>query len=73
LSIGDEVRDIAAARKAGIAIAAVTWGYNSRAALERAHPDYLVTRPAELLQLSDQFLTAAADPDQRIRARPDAD
>ena len=51
LYIGDEVRDIEAAQKAGIRIAAVTWGYNSKKALEAYKPDYLVTKPEELLQI----------------------
>ncbi len=48
LYIGDEIRDIRAARKAKIAAAAVTWGLNSRAALEAENPRYLVDSPAEL-------------------------
>ena len=51
LYVGDEVRDIEAAKKAGIRIAAVTWGYNSKKALEAYKPDYLVTKPEELLQI----------------------
>lgn len=34
LMIGDEVRDIEAARKSGIKIATVTWGYNKKAFLK---------------------------------------
>lgn len=41
LSIGDEIRDIEAARKAGIPCAAVSWGFSSRTALEDLHPDHL--------------------------------
>ena len=39
ISIGDEVRDIEAARAAGIACAAVTWGYAASAALRAHGPD----------------------------------
>ena len=41
LYIGDETRDIEAARKSGISIAAVTWGYNSFQALKNflCHPE----------------------------------
>lgn len=39
LSIGDEVRDIEAARAAGIACAAVTWGYAAPDALLAQAPD----------------------------------
>jgi phosphoglycolate phosphatase-like HAD superfamily hydrolase len=49
--IGDETRDIAAAKKAGIRSAAVTWGYNSRKALEAQAPDFLIHSPEELFSL----------------------
>jgi phosphoglycolate phosphatase len=39
IAIGDEVRDIEAARAAGIACGAVTWGYASREALIATKPD----------------------------------
>ena len=48
LYIGDETRDIEAARKAGIGAAAVSWGYNSVHALERWEPDFLFRSPKEL-------------------------
>lgn len=40
--VGDEIRDIAAAHKAGLKVIAVSWGYNTKGALEAAKPDYLV-------------------------------
>ena len=46
--IGDEIRDIRAARKAKIAAAAVTWGLNSEESLQSENPRYLVHSPAEL-------------------------
>ncbi len=51
LYIGDETRDIDAARKAGIMVAAVTWGYNSAQALQAHRPDYIVNSPQEFLEL----------------------
>lgn len=51
--IGDEVRDIEAARKAGMQEVAVTWGYNNRGALEAAGADILIDKPAELLRLAN--------------------
>ena len=51
LYIGDETRDIEAARKSGIRVAAVTWGYNSSKALKNFKPDYILHSPQELLQL----------------------
>jgi phosphoglycolate phosphatase len=49
--IGDETRDIIAAQKAGMRCAAVTWGYNSKKALQAHHPDYLIHDPQDLFQL----------------------
>jgi phosphoglycolate phosphatase-like HAD superfamily hydrolase len=49
--IGDEVRDIVAAKRAGIKIAAVTWGYNDKAVIAAHEPDFLVNEPIELLKL----------------------
>ncbi len=51
LYIGDETRDISAARKCGISSVAVSWGYNSRKALAADNPDFLLENPAELLSL----------------------
>jgi phosphoglycolate phosphatase len=49
--VGDEVRDIVAARKAGVDVASVTWGYNTRDLLTRHAPDYVIERPEQLLTL----------------------
>jgi phosphoglycolate phosphatase len=51
LYLGDEVRDIEAARQAGTAVAAVTWGLNTREFLAGNHPDHLIERPEEVLDL----------------------
>jgi phosphoglycolate phosphatase len=51
LSIGDEIRDIQAARKAEIACAAVTWGFADGDALAGYQPDYLVTEVDQLLEI----------------------
>lgn len=51
LYIGDEIRDIVAAKKLGIKVAAVTWGYNSSRALKKSTPDYLLHTPQDLLSL----------------------
>ena len=40
ISIGDEVRDAEAARDAGIAFGAVSWGYATREALQNTNPRY---------------------------------
>ena len=44
IAIGDEVRDIEAARAAGIACGAVTWGFAARPALEALRPDLMFDR-----------------------------
>jgi len=48
LFIGDETRDIEAAQKAGIRMAAVTWGYNSARSIEAMKPDFLFAHPDAL-------------------------
>lgn len=48
--VGDETRDITAAKKINTKIIAVSWGYNSAGTLAEHNPDYLVNSPAELLQ-----------------------
>jgi len=49
--VGDEIRDIEAARKNDMASVAVTWGLNSRAGLESAEPDFIVESARELVEL----------------------
>jgi phosphoglycolate phosphatase len=51
LYIGDEIRDIKASQKAGIPVAAVTWGFNSRESLAAEAPDYLFEQPSDFLRL----------------------
>lgn len=51
LYVGDEVRDIEACKKAGIKIASVSWGLNTKKLLEKYSPDYLYSKPEELLKL----------------------
>ncbi|MCX7996377.1 MAG: HAD-IA family hydrolase [Patescibacteria group bacterium] len=46
--IGDELRDIAAARKAGIRVIAVTWGLHSRQLLARGNPFLIADTPGQL-------------------------
>jgi phosphoglycolate phosphatase len=51
LSIGDEIRDIEAARKAGIPCAAVTWGFADSDALSGYQPNHLVKDVSQLLEI----------------------
>ena len=46
--IGDEIRDVKAAKKAGVPVAAVGWGFNSPEALVGANPNFLFHEPKEL-------------------------
>lgn len=48
--IGDEIRDIEAARKNNIQIIAVSWGFNSKKALQKYAPDDLIDSPEDLLK-----------------------
>jgi phosphoglycolate phosphatase-like HAD superfamily hydrolase len=49
--VGDEVRDIEAAKKVGITMVAVTWGFNSKTLLASYLPDFLVNSMDELKAL----------------------
>lgn len=51
LYIGDELRDVKASKRAGIPVAAVTWGFNSQASLAAEHPEFLFEQPADFLRL----------------------
>ncbi|MEO1131676.1 MAG: HAD hydrolase-like protein [Cyanobacteria bacterium J06639_1] len=46
--VGDEIRDIEAARFARASSIAVSWGFNARERLAKSSPDRLVDRPEEL-------------------------
>lgn len=49
--IGDESRDIYAAKKIGLKSIAVTWGFEGDQILFATRPDYLLTTPNQLLNL----------------------
>jgi len=48
ISIGDEVRDIDAARAVGVACGAVSWGYAAPVALQALAPDYMFAQMGEI-------------------------
>ena len=48
LFVGDELRDLDAGRKAGVATAAVTWGFQAAELLEAAGPTLVVRSPGGL-------------------------
>lgn len=47
--IGDETRDIQAARLARVKIVSVTWGFNIASVLKKRRPNYLIDEPQDLL------------------------
>lgn len=49
LYVGDEIRDIQACKKAGIAVIAVSWGFNVKKGLAKYNPAYLIDSPKDLL------------------------
>lgn len=49
--VGDEVRDVVAATRAGMEPIAVAWGYQAPEALAKHHPFALVNEPKEFLKL----------------------
>jgi phosphoglycolate phosphatase-like HAD superfamily hydrolase len=49
--VGDEIRDIEAAKRTGIKMIAVAWGFNSRQALAEHNPDCLIETPQELIEV----------------------
>ncbi len=46
--VGDEVRDVMAAKQAGVPCIAVAWGYNSHSLLADSGPTFVVNTPAQL-------------------------
>ena len=58
LYVGDELRDLEAARAVGAAFAAVGWGYTALERLAAAGPDHLAATPAELLALANSLGSA---------------
>lgn len=49
--VGDETRDIEAARKSNIKAIAVTWGFNSKQVLAEQSPDFLIHKPNDLIKV----------------------
>lgn len=53
--VGDEIRDIYAAKRTGIKVIAVGWGFNSQEALAAQNPDFLIERPQELIEIINSW------------------
>jgi phosphoglycolate phosphatase len=52
ICVGDEIRDGQAARAAGVAFGAVSWGYHALAALRGEGPAEVFERVEDLLRLA---------------------
>jgi phosphoglycolate phosphatase len=51
--VGDETRDILAAKKSQIKAMAVGWGFNSPSVLAQHHPDFLIYHPQEMTEIAN--------------------
>ena len=49
--IGDETRDVEAAKKLKIKTVAVTWGFESKELLMKSDPNIIITKPTDLLKI----------------------
>ncbi len=49
--VGDETRDIEAAKKSKVKVIAVGWGFNSSSVLAEHQPDFLIEQPKELIEV----------------------
>lgn len=56
LLVGDEARDIDAAKKLGVPIIAVTYGYNNQAVLTAHRPTYMAQRPQDILRALEKLI-----------------
>jgi phosphoglycolate phosphatase len=50
IAIGDETRDIEAARAVGVACGAVCWGYAAPMALRAQNPDFVFERMEDIVR-----------------------
>ncbi len=66
LYVGDETRDIKAARECNIPVASVCWGLNTRTALKQHDPDYLIESPSMLLDLIEQVVPGFIPPSDTV-------
>jgi phosphoglycolate phosphatase-like HAD superfamily hydrolase len=53
--VGDETRDIESSKKVPIKVVAVSWGFNSKEALAKHHPDFLIDQPRDLIEVMHSF------------------
>jgi phosphoglycolate phosphatase len=53
--VGDETRDIEAAKKSKIKVIAVAWGFNSADILAQHEPDFLIDKPQQLSEIFSEL------------------
>lgn len=51
LYVGDEMRDVEAAKRARVAVAAVSWGFHAAALLRGMGPEAVLAAPGELVEM----------------------
>ncbi|MBI3980467.1 HAD-IA family hydrolase [Candidatus Microgenomates bacterium] len=54
LYIGDEIRDIEAAKSAELKVISVTWGFNNKKILESYSPDFIAQKPQQLFKILEK-------------------
>nr|MDK2851053.1 phosphoglycolate phosphatase [Candidatus Cloacimonadota bacterium] len=55
--VGDEIRDVIAAKKCGIRVISVTWGFHTQELLSSKDPDYLVDNPSQITNIVQKLLS----------------
>lgn len=53
--VGDETRDIEAAKKSQIKVIAVSWGFNAKEILAEQEPDFLIDHPDRLIPVIESL------------------
>ncbi len=58
--VGDETRDMEAARKAKVCTVAVCWGVNDHEAMMSEDPDYCIETPGDLIACAEKFSSSSS-------------
>lgn len=61
--VGDETRDMEAARDSKVSSIAVCWGVNGRDAMETEDPDFCIDTPSELRRCAETFASSGSEED----------
>jgi phosphoglycolate phosphatase len=60
--VGDETRDVKAAKDSKVKVISVGWGFNSSRVLAEYEPDFLVDRPKDLIKAVKQWDASCSQP-----------